>query len=205
MESAARNITVQPGAVAIFLRAVETQPGRGGHAHAAARGRDDYCASSLRYTPACRVAPPHPRRKRRPAAARYLPHRLRWPCLCALGSSAPHRGDDAPNTSFTRDDSFEIEMPAGETIDRSRPRTRIPTCSTVISRARQARRSDVAVRALDRPRGARILVGRRPHSCQLHLAAPSGNRAQRRAAADRAEDLNYGNMMVANSRRRVHS
>ena len=186
MESTAQKVTVAPGKSApLFLRAVETQTG--------ARKASSRCATpaaNSRRTCYFDVRPLVPLRVRildergRPAAARVYLTGSDGLAYAPRGSSARIAAMSA-EYFFHAEDAFEIELPAGETlIEATRGQEYRLASEKIALQPGKPAEATLRLVALDEHDGAGILVGRRPHSRQLHVAASSGHRAARRAPAD---------------------
>ena len=201
MESAARDITVRPGAVAaIFLRAVETQPGAvegtltlrhaGGIITAPVR-------FDIRPLVALRV---HIRDENdRPVTARIYLTGSDGLAYAPFGASARVVAMDA-EYYFHAQDTFEIEMPAGETsIEAARgPEYHLASEHVILAPGKPADVTLQLVRwthpAAQGYWSADVHIHANYTAPHHQVISPNDVRLQ-----VEGEDLNYANMMVANS------
>jgi hypothetical protein len=201
MESAARKLTVAPGkAVALFLRSVETNAG-------AARGKLTlrHAGGDLTADLEFDVRPLVPLRVRivdernRPAPARVYVTGSDGLAYAPRGSTA-RIAAIAAEYFFHAEDAFEMEMPAGETVLEA---VRGPESRLTVERV---------VLEAGKPAEATLRLARWTHmkeqgywSADVHIhanyTAPHHQAIEPRDVRLQivSEDLNYGNMMVANS------
>jgi hypothetical protein len=202
MESAARKVAVAAGkSVGLLLRAVEPQPGAPADGKLTLRHGGGELSADVRFE----VRPLVPLRVRvvdergRPATARVYLTGSDGMAYAPRGSSARITAMSA-EYFFHADDSFEIELPAGETLIEA---TRGPEYRLAAER--------VALTA-GKPAEATLRLSRWTNqkeqgywSSDVHIhanyTAPHHQTIEPRDVRLQVagEDLNYGNLMVANS------
>ncbi len=201
MESAVRNVVIAPGkTAALLLRSVETKPGAAAGKLALHHGQTDL-TTDLAFD----IRPLVPTRVRiidergRPASARVYLTGSDGLAYAPGGSSARITAMSA-EYFFHAEDSFELELPAGETLIEG---MRGPEYRLV---------SEKVVLQAGKPAEATLRLARWTHmteqgywSADVHIhanyTAPHHQVIEPRDVRLQitGEDLNYGNMMVANS------